>query len=172
MKPKQPTPRAAPSALLLTALRSGIPPQQIRRVIIDSAPKPTRTNHPVAHRARPAPHHAGVGRAPFFFRFRWPRRAPRGRHRPPGGGRKSVAPHLLLAVSGVASVTDRDPVAVNPRPAGSPVLRSAALTAGSRCARAAPAAFSALCQLAPRALRAGLAGPKIRLLLLRRPLRG
>ena len=48
----------------------------------------------------------------------------------------------------------------------------ASLPLGYRCARAAPAAFIGPMTARPKALRAGLAGPKIRLLLLCRALRG
>ena len=136
---------------------------------------PTRRTNPTrrSHRARPAPHHAQGLAGPPFSSGSAGRGAPRATAAlATCGGRKSVAPHLLLAVSGVPSMTVRDPVAVNPRPAGSPVLRSAALTPGCRCARAAPAAFFGPMAARPQALRAGLAGPKIRLLLLRRALRG
>ena len=93
-----PPPRLA--LLLATALRAGIPPQQIRRVI-------TERHHPATnHAASPGPASSPTTRRalagpPFFFRFSWPRRAPRDRRSGHlSGGHTSVAPHLLLSVSG------------------------------------------------------------------------
>ena len=73
-------------------------------------------------------------------------------------------PLTFFAVQQGGKCDRQGPVAVNPRPAGSPVFAPADLTAGSRYAvrhrRHLPALPSS-----PQALHAGLAGPKIRLLL-------
>ena len=117
-----PPPRLA--LLLLTALRAGIPAPA-------DPPRHHRRHHPRLTPTGPqgpasSPTTRRAGRAPFFLpASACARRAPRDRRTGHlAVADTSVAPHLLLAVSGVPSMTDRDPVAVNPRPAGSPVLRS------------------------------------------------
>ena len=96
------------------------------------------------------------------------RRARSGTH--PGSGPPSVAeirsPSPFLAVQLAAEPNRRGPVGLNPRPAGSPVLRVASPGARLCCARAAPAAFAAQPSSLP------LAGRKSASSIFRRPQRG
>ena len=88
----------------------------------------------------------------------------------PAGGRLSTAeirsPSPLFSRQLAAEPNRRGPVGLNPRPAGSPVLRVASPAARLCCARAPPAAFAAQPSSLP------LAGSQIRFQLFRRSLRG
>ena len=108
-------------------------------------PKSSTTSCNLAHnRARSTPPHSGVGRAPIFLPG-----APRAWRRggPPGGGQRSVAPHLLSRQQGRRAYTAGTPSPSTCTAAGSPVS-----------APAAPCGSNGISALCTRALGAGAPG--------------